>query len=210
MKLILTGSSGFVGRELLSQCLEHPSVTAVIALTRHELTGHEKHDKLKVVLMEDFSSYPETAREAIRGTLGVKPSQVSDNDMARRISIEYTTAAAWLFNDICQKPFRFVYCSGYLAERDQTKQLWYLQDYRRIRGQVETELLTFDNENTGFESYILQPAMIRSRSIINFYELMIAVGPSIKVDELASKMLNLALEGGSKKLWTNSEINEEV
>jgi uncharacterized protein YbjT (DUF2867 family) len=67
MKLILTGSSGFVGRELLSQCLEHPSVTAVIALTRHELTGHEKHDKLKVVLMEDFSSYPETAREAIRG-----------------------------------------------------------------------------------------------------------------------------------------------
>lgn len=72
----------------------------------------------------------------------MKPSQVSDNDMARRISIEYTTAAAWLFNDICQKPFRFVYCSGYLAERDQTKQLWYLQDYRRIRVNCRVPWLT--------------------------------------------------------------------
>lgn len=64
MKLILTSSSGFVGHEILSQCLEHPSVTSVVALSRRELATHEK---LQVVLMEDFSSYPKKALEAIKG-----------------------------------------------------------------------------------------------------------------------------------------------
>lgn len=64
MKLILTGSSGFVGHEILTQCLEHPSVTSVVALTRRELATHEK---LQVVLMEDFSLYPQTALKSIKG-----------------------------------------------------------------------------------------------------------------------------------------------
>jgi hypothetical protein len=73
---------------------------------------------------------------------------------------------------------------------------------------VETDLLTFDDENPAFESYILQPALIKPRSNPN--ELVIALGPSVKVYELASKMLNLALEGGTKKWWKNSEINQEL
>ncbi|CAI7649039.1 unnamed protein product [Penicillium pancosmium] len=211
MKLILTGSSGFVGDEILSQCLEHPSVSSVVALTRRELATHEK---LQVVLMEDFSSYPQTALEAIRGAdaciwaLDVNPKKMFDDGMAQRISIEYTMTAARLFNESCQKPFRFVYCSGFLAERDQTKRLWFFQNYRRTKGQVETDLLTFDDENPAFESYILQPALIKPRS--NPKELAIALGPSVKVYELASKMLSLALEGGTKKWWKNSEINQEL
>lgn len=65
MKLILTGSSGFVGRELLRQCLQHPAVTSVVALSRRELATHD--DKLQVVIMDNFASYPETAKEAIKG-----------------------------------------------------------------------------------------------------------------------------------------------
>ena len=32
-----------------------------------------------------------------------------------------------------RQKFRFVYLSGGAAERDQTKPLWFMQDYRRIR-----------------------------------------------------------------------------
>lgn len=32
-----------------------------------------------------------------------------------------------------KQKFRFVYLSGGVAERDQTKPLWFMQDYRRIR-----------------------------------------------------------------------------
>jgi hypothetical protein len=62
-----------------------------------------------------------------------------DNDTNRKVSIEYTLAAAKAFdqgaimeNDKAKK-FRFVYLSGGAVERDQTKPLWFMQDYRRIR-----------------------------------------------------------------------------
>lgn len=64
MKVILTGSTGFVGREVLNQCLAHPDITSVVALSRHELPPH---DKLKVVVNEDFLSYSESLREELKG-----------------------------------------------------------------------------------------------------------------------------------------------
>ena len=64
-----------------------------------------------------------------------------DNDIARKVSIDYTLAAAKAFgtSNITQqgdgkvKKFRFVYCSGAAAEKDQTKPLWFMQNFRRIR-----------------------------------------------------------------------------
>lgn len=64
-------------------------------------------------------------------TLG--KARMPDNETARRISLDYTLAAARAFDKACSKPFRFIYCSGAGAERDPTKPLWFMQDYRRIR-----------------------------------------------------------------------------
>lgn len=245
MKIILTGSTGLVGREVLNQCIQHPSITSIVALSRRELPAH---DKLNVVLMDNFSSYPDTAKEAIKGadaciwysssildpwrinqltcrrTLGITPGKVSDDETTRRVSIGYTTAAARLFNESCQKPFRFVYCSGSGVEQDQTKPLWFLQNYRRIRvrrdsllrsrliyadnkqGQVESELLTFAEQHYGFKPYIVRPALILSREW-SLRNMLYSIWSSIKVDLLATKMLDLALEGGDKTVWENSEVN---
>ncbi|KAJ5227341.1 uncharacterized protein N7469_007347 [Penicillium citrinum] len=209
MKCILAGSSGFVGHELLEQCLKNPSVTSIVALSRRELPPH---DKLQVVIVEDFSSYPDTAKEAVKDadaciwTIGLTPTKVPDEETARRVSIGYTTTAAKLFNENCRKPFRFVYCSGAGAEQDQTKPLWFMQDYRRIRGQVESEILKFANENAGFESYIVKPGLIFSRGV-PLPSFVSNIATSIKVDNLAAKMLDLALKGGEKKVWENSEVN---
>lgn len=75
MKIILAGSTGFIGHEVLNQCLNHPSITAVIALSRRELPAEissSKHasTKLKVVIMEDWLSYPEAVIEELRGAEG--------------------------------------------------------------------------------------------------------------------------------------------
>lgn len=64
-------------------------------------------------------------------TLG--KAHMPDNDIARRVSLDYTLAAAQVFQETCQKSFRFIYCSGAAAERDQAKPLWFMQEYRRIR-----------------------------------------------------------------------------
>jgi nucleoside-diphosphate-sugar epimerase len=155
MKVILTGSTGFVGGEVLSQCLQNPAITSIVAISRRALPSHKK---LQVALIEDFLSYPDSIRDQIKDanaciwydpspqvyahrstntnpmccrTLG--KARIPDNETAQRVSVDYTLAAVRVLQEIGQKPFRFIYCSGAAAERDQTKPLWIMQDYRRIR-----------------------------------------------------------------------------
>jgi hypothetical protein len=54
-------------------------------------------------------------------------------EQATRICYDYTVNALSNMIPICKKPFRFIYTSGVTVERDQTKELSFLQDYRRMR-----------------------------------------------------------------------------
>ncbi|KAJ5648143.1 hypothetical protein N7490_004515 [Penicillium lividum] len=210
MKIILAGSTGFVGREVLNQCLANPAITSIVALSRRDLPAH---DKLKVAVIEDFLSYPESVREDIKGadaciwTIGLTPGKVPrrDDGTAQRVNIEYTLTAARVFHEVCQKPFRFVYVSGAGAERDQSKSLWVMQDYRRLRGQVETVLLDFAKDHSGFKPYIMRPAMIISPGM-SLHSLVFGLGPSVRVDVLARSMIDLVLNGGKKEIWENSDM----
>lgn len=56
MKIILTGSTGFIGHEVLVQCLQNPNITSIVALSRRELP--REHPKLKTHVLDDFSTYP--------------------------------------------------------------------------------------------------------------------------------------------------------
>lgn len=68
MKIILAGSSGFIGSEVLARCLEHPAITSIIALSRRELPpAASDNAKAKVVILDDFLSYPENVLKDIRG-----------------------------------------------------------------------------------------------------------------------------------------------
>ena len=69
-------------------------------------------------------------------------ARVPDNDIARKICLGYTMTGARKMTSICaattatacmKHKFRFVYLSGAAAEMNQTKPLWFMQDYRRIR-----------------------------------------------------------------------------
>jgi uncharacterized protein YbjT (DUF2867 family) len=152
MKVIIAGATGFVGQEVLTQCLAHPSITSIVALCRRELPI--THPKLHVHVMkdEDFLSYSDPQLSAsLRGadaciwTLGVTPSRASDGQAFRRVTLGYTSQAAKAFNDAftasndsgqeasAGPKFRFVYFSGGMAERDQSKPLWFNAGYRRVR-----------------------------------------------------------------------------
>lgn len=59
MKVILTGATGFIGGEILTQCLDNTSITSLILLSRRPVENISSHPKAKVIIMEDFKSYPE-------------------------------------------------------------------------------------------------------------------------------------------------------
>lgn len=68
MKVIITGATGFIGTEVLRQCLLHPSITSVVTLVRRLIPDLESV-KLKQVIMkdDDFLTYPEHVMDEIRG-----------------------------------------------------------------------------------------------------------------------------------------------
>jgi hypothetical protein len=68
MKLILTGTTGFIGQEVLAQALSHPSITSIIALSRKPLPPtFASNPKLRLVLIDDFSTYSPSVLSQLSG-----------------------------------------------------------------------------------------------------------------------------------------------
>jgi uncharacterized protein YbjT (DUF2867 family) len=68
MKIILTGSTGGIGTEVLQQCLQHPSITSIVALSRRTLPASvTSNPKLTVIMMEDFLSYSDIVLRQLDG-----------------------------------------------------------------------------------------------------------------------------------------------
>lgn len=72
-KLIIAGATGFVAKEVIRQSLQNPSITSVVALARRPVPVPEKLDpgadttKLKSVVLEDFSTYPDEVKKELAG-----------------------------------------------------------------------------------------------------------------------------------------------
>lgn len=69
MKLILTGSTGMIGKEVFSQCIHNQAITSIIVLTRRSLpSDYPSSPKVKVVLM----TFPHIRRPFSEKSLGRK------------------------------------------------------------------------------------------------------------------------------------------
>jgi hypothetical protein len=67
MKIILTGCTGFIGSEILTQCLAHPFITHIYILTRRPHPDAKfSHKKISQLLHEDFESYPQALLDRLR------------------------------------------------------------------------------------------------------------------------------------------------
>ncbi|KAL2798612.1 hypothetical protein BJX66DRAFT_333976 [Aspergillus keveii] len=147
MKIILTGTTGFVGTEVLAQALANPHITSLIVLSRKPLPESiTANQKVTVKVLDDFLTYPDSLLDELEGaegciwTLGLATSP--SLALYRKINHEYTLAALDAFSRIrpapgklAPKPFHFVYCSGAAAVRDpkRTKTVWFMGDMRRVR-----------------------------------------------------------------------------
>ncbi|KAL2871643.1 putative nucleoside-diphosphate-sugar epimerase [Aspergillus lucknowensis] len=225
MKVIIAGATGYIGQELLAQCLAHPSITSIVALSRRDVGI--VNPKLRVCLMKDadYLSYADPAvAEELKGAgaclwaLGLRPSQALDEQHTRRVCVDYTAAAAAAFQRAHTTegsptgpsvvPFRFVYVSGALAERDQSRSLWFAGGMRRLRGETENVLLRHAEANPGlFEAFIMQPGLVPSKEG-TLRDRLWSLVPSVRKDYLAKAMIEIALRGNAETTVSNLAINE--
>lgn len=233
MKIILTGSTGFIGAEILKQCIAHNYIDHIYILTRRPVdAAYARHKKVTQILHEDFENFPADLLDRLRSegveaciwALGGPVKKFANLDEARRVGVNFPAhAAEMLARHVApglrpyegypgsppragQKrfPFRFVYVSGWGAERDQFRKLWMFSDTRKIKGAAEKAICAVAEgceEVEGhrcFEVVCLRPGGVLSGSGEDVGALLTeAVVPSIAVGVLARTAVRVAFDGGA-------------
>ncbi|KAK3324591.1 hypothetical protein B0T19DRAFT_233222 [Cercophora scortea] len=228
MKIILTGATGRAGTEVLKHCIQHPSITSIIVLTRRPLplsptSPSNPTSKVQTILATNNDYLTYDTPEILQATAGAEAciwalgDPWADPTTARTISFDYPLAAARVFSqrynkntvDGGKKKFHFVYLSGGAVERDQSKKLWFLQEERKVRGQAELALLDLAKEHNAqrLAVYILKPGMFLRDRLVD--SLVAKLVPSVRVDVLAKVLVETAVRGAEEDTLLNRTILEE-
>ncbi|PQE33672.1 hypothetical protein CJF32_00010841 [Rutstroemia sp. NJR-2017a WRK4] len=234
MKLIVAGSTGFVGTELIRQALSNPAIKSIAALARRETAVPENPrenadpSKLKSVVCDDFLNYPDRVKKELENAdaciwlIAVTPSQLNQMtlDEARKICLDYTVAGIETITKLPRensaKPFRFLYVSGAKTERDQTKKPWVLGDYRLMRGEAENRVLAFAQASNGsVEASVAKPGLILApgrqgpvTQVLSTIGRAIIGLPKVDVSEISATLLDQAINGFTKETLENADLVE--
>ncbi|GAP87904.1 putative nucleoside-diphosphate-sugar epimerase protein [Rosellinia necatrix] len=220
MKLIISGATGFVGREVLRQSLSHPKITSVVALARTPVaipeglpTGSDT-SKLKAVVIQDYEVYPGEVKKELSGahaciwTVAITPTKSKTYAFEEVKRVCQTTAIAGLksmHEAGTATPFRFLYMSGAASERDPTKTPKFMPEYCLMRGETESMLLALAQElGSGIEVAAAKPGYITAsgylaRSAMAAVVRTVSGIPSIDVVDLAAAMIEQVVEGFEKE-----------
>ncbi|KAE9365713.1 hypothetical protein N431DRAFT_385569 [Stipitochalara longipes BDJ] len=226
MKIILFGASGFIGSSLLTHCLQQPTLTSLIVFSRRQLPSITSLDpRIKVIVLENFFIYPESVINELTGSkacfwavggLNYRIKIPGQSDSVEIIQYPLAAAKALIAassstsNSVNTKEkTRFFFLSGALAERNQTKSLWFIEEGRKAQGRVETKLLDLADEYSDFETVIIHSGgVLRKENWIP----ELAVGLSrvaIRIDELAAFMVDSAVNGVGSGTVGNEELRKK-
>ncbi len=149
MKILLLGASGLVGKNVLAQALAHPSVTSVVAPTRHPLASYPKltnpvSDHLELLLSEGVSQGVDAVVCALGTTIGKAGSKEAFRE------VDYVLPLAFARSAHEHGAETFVLVSASVASV--TSAMF----YPRIKGEIERDI-----ELVGFKSLtIVRPSLI--------------------------------------------------
>lgn len=142
LNIIITGSTGMVGKSVLLECLDSPHVEKVLVVNRRPVGV--THPKLREVLLADLARVSEI-RDDLRGYdacffgMGVSAAGMSEADYTR---LSYDIPKAWVETLYAVNPgMTFIYVSGMgTDETEKGRMMW-----ARVKGRTENQVL-----NKGF------------------------------------------------------------
>lgn len=153
MKVIITGTTGMVGKGVLYECLDDKSISEVLVVNRHPLGI--THDKLKELLLSDFKNIAQH-KEELKGydacffCMGISVLGLNEKEYT---DITYYITKAFtdvLYELNSEMVFNYVSGSG-TDSSEQGRVMW-----ARVKGKTENYVL-----NKGFkDAYAFRPGAI--------------------------------------------------
>ncbi|KAL3418193.1 hypothetical protein PVAG01_09908 [Phlyctema vagabunda] len=219
MNIILTGSTGFIGSEVLRQCLADPKIIPVTVLSRRSL--QTAHAKLNVLIIKDFPKLEEEegvveALSKADGCIWAMGTTAAEPVLEIEYPMAFADAALRTFaqherSDAENKRFRYVHLSGKYAERDQEKSLWFLSEGRKFKGLAETKLLhVAEQSGKKWETYIARPDLVLSRtSFLAQLASKVLGSQQIWVQDLAAAMIDVVVSGSQELIMENKVLSKK-
>jgi uncharacterized protein YbjT (DUF2867 family) len=215
MNVIITGSTGMVGRGVLLECLDHPKIEQVLVINRHSL--QLSHPKLEEIIHQDFFNWS-GLEDQLRGfdacffCLGVSSNGMKEAAYHR---MTYDLTMRFAQTLLPRNPhMTFCYVSGAGTSSEEKGMMW-----ARVKGKTENALLSL-----GFkDAYMFRPGFIKpmrgikSRTplynslykVIKPFEGLIMKFPKWATDTVTvgRAMIEVGLSGYSKKILETEDIN---
>jgi nucleoside-diphosphate-sugar epimerase len=199
MRIILTGATGFVGGETLTQLLLNERVEAVTCIGRRPVAFD--HPKLTTIVHEDFTVWPTTlmrdlaVHDAAIWTLGAKASDMSDPVEYERVTVKSTLSFASSMCDSLDHAFRFCYLSGMGADPAEKTVLPWQKTTRHMKGRAERGLENLAKTAGNFRASSFRPGGILPNATSGWLNTILSP-IAIRVDMLCSAMITEALSEG--------------
>lgn len=216
MKVIITGSTGMVGKGVLLECLDHPAIEAVLVVNRR--TVGMTHPKLREIIHNDFFNWS-PIRDQLAGydaclfCLGVTSAGKKEAEY-KHMTYDLTLGLAKVLLNLTPG-MTFCYVSG--AGTDTTEQgrmMW-----ARVKGKTENDLLAL-----GFkDAYMFRPGFIEPKRGVHsstpLYNTLITLfkplfpllrrfeGYSTDSVTLGKAMISASLKGADRKVLESRDIN---
>jgi uncharacterized protein YbjT (DUF2867 family) len=214
LKVIITGSTGMVGKGVLLECLEHPHVSEVLIINRSSIGM--QHPKLKELIHKDFYNL-QPVQEQLQGydacffCLGVSSVGMSEEAYTKP-TYDLTLHFA---ETVINADMTFIYVSG--SGTDSTEKgsiMW-----ARVKGKTENALLKMPFK----AAYMFRPGVIlpvkgvKSKTPLYnffyvilrpFFPLMSKMNSVTDSAKVGHAMINVALHGSDKVHLENRDINE--
>jgi uncharacterized protein YbjT (DUF2867 family) len=216
MKVIVTGTTGMVGRGVLLECLDHAEITEVLSISRRPI--EIDHPKLKELIHQDFSEFASVA-EQIKGydacyaCMGISSAGMKEEQYTR-LTYDFTLSLAKELHGL-NPEITFTYVSGAGTDSSEKgRSMW-----ARVKGKTENDLL-----NSGFKQAFMfrpggiiplrgiQPSSKLYRVLINnlkwLLKLIKKIAPSAVVDttQIGLAMINVTKKGYDKKVLKPRDI----
>ena len=216
LNVIITGSTGMVGKGVLLECIDSPDVESILVISRSPIDV--MHPKVKEIIHKDFFDLS-SVRDQLTGynacffCLGVSSVGMKEAEY-RRLTYDLTLGFAKVVLFL-NPDMTFCYVSGAGTDSSEKgKSMW-----ARVKGKTENDLLSL-----GFKAaYMFRPGYIHPMRGIKsktplynaFYIVLKPLYPLLKrmpkyvTDNaiIGRAMIRVALSGYSKRVLESIDIN---